>query len=64
MCLVTERSETYDPEIDIDQATKKHNIVCVASVSFDQKKKEFDYSKFDPTVIGQDANDFADLKAA
>ena len=53
MCLVTEKMDNYEPELDEEEKKPSHNIVCVASVSFDKTKKQFDYSKFDPSVMGE-----------
>ena len=39
MCIVTERMDDYEPEVDEAEAMQPHNITCVASVSFDRNKK-------------------------
>ena len=64
MCIVTERMDDYEPEVDEEEAMQSHNIECVASVSFDRNKKCFDYSKFDPSVMGENAAKFEELKRA
>ena len=37
LCKVTENMKSFDPDdLDIDTDASSHNIVCVASVSFDR----------------------------
>lgn len=40
--------------MDIDTRVDSHNITCVASVSFDNQRKQFKYSGDHEKVFGKD----------
>ena len=54
LCKVTERMEDVD-KLDIEPDVKNsHNIVCVASVSFDRQKRQFKYTGDHASVFGKE----------
>ena len=42
----------FDAEKQGGEIDTSHSIKLVASVSYDRKKKEFNYDKFDATTFG------------
>ena len=51
----------FDPGQQASELNSAHKIKLVASVSYDRTKKQFNYSKFDPTYLG-DADAYSDLR--
>ena len=56
LCKVTENMKDFDvDDLDIDTDANSHNIVCVASVSFDRQKRQFKYDGNHEEVFGKEA---------
>ena len=62
MCRVTEKMKNFDPDTAGLEIDNEHSIELVASVSFDRQKREFNYSKFDPTSFDGGVENFGNLK--
>ena len=62
MCRVTEKMKNFDPDTAGLEIDNEHSIELVASVSFDRQKREFNYSKFDPTTFDGGVENFGNLK--